>query len=213
MLNLVKVSILAVLAAIILTALPVQSQAKQIAHHAKHRVLKHKQHHIKSHKHYFIKQHHSSKQSTVPMQSYWQDERARQEAAGQPVSTDLIAIASRFLGRGNPTGFRGPWCGAFMALVARMGGYAVPSGYLQARQWIHAGQRLSKPEYGAVAVWTGHVGLVRQWPVIISGNFGHRVAVGVQRRQKLLGFVRLNKLRASNLFEELIWRLHPIMDG
>lgn len=114
------------------------------------------------------------------------------------LAPELVAEAERFRGRRNPTGFRGPWCGAFAALVARTRHFFVPRGYLQARQWIHAGPRLSGPAVGAYAVWSGHVGIVKamtpRGPLLISGNFNRMVAEGVQRRGRFLGYYRPRKL-------------------
>lgn len=111
------------------------------------------------------------------------------------VSPDLVTTARRFLGAHNPTGFAGAWCGAFLNLVARLTGHASPPGYLRAAAWAHAGQRLSGPQPGAVAVYSHHVGIIEavtsRGPLLISGNWAHRVGEGYQRRGRLLGYVAL----------------------
>jgi hypothetical protein len=123
---------------------------------------------------------------------------AQCDPVGSPVvedgRSDAVSIAERFLGSHNPTGFRGPWCGAFAALVARIGHFFVPKGYLKAREWVNAGPRVSTPDRNTVSVWTGHVAFPIAWPRIISGNFGRKVAEGVQRRQRFLGFYALRRI-------------------
>ena len=56
-----------------------------------------------------------------------------------------------------------PWCGLFMALVARRAGKAVPSGPLWALNWARFGEPGGQPELGDVLVFVrpggGHVGL------------------------------------------------------
>ena len=131
--------------------------------------------------------------------AYWNNDRSGRagpvEHGAYAAGNDLVAIARQFLGRGNVTGYRGQWCGAFLGLVAKRAGHAVPAGYLKASEWIHAGRRLSGPRPGAVAVWSHHVGIVEaitaRGPLLISGNFGRRVAEGYQRRGRLLGYIEL----------------------
>lgn len=110
----------------------------------------------------------------------------------------MLAEAERWIGSKNPTGFRGPWCGAFQAMVARKVGVEPPSGYLQAKRWLGAGRRLSGPAIGAIAVITrrggGHVGLVSGVdadgdPIIVSGNHNRRVGVGVYSKSRVLAYV------------------------
>lgn len=56
-----------------------------------------------------------------------------------------------------------PWCGLFMAVVAKHAGKAVPTNPLWARNWAKWGNK-TKPELGAVLVFergptSGHVGM------------------------------------------------------
>lgn len=110
----------------------------------------------------------------------------------------MLAEAERWIGSKNPTGFRGAWCGAFQAMVARKVGVEPPKGYLQAKQWVHAGRRLSSPAVGAIAVLLrrggGHVGIVESVepngdPVIVSGNHNRRVGIGVYPKSRVLAYV------------------------
>jgi len=73
--------------------------------------------------------------------------------------TDLVRIAKRYLGRRNPTGFRGPWCKAFLNMVLEQGGYRTDRSLL-ARDAIRLGKRLSGPRIGAVAMRPHHVTIV-----------------------------------------------------
>lgn len=56
-----------------------------------------------------------------------------------------------------------PWCGLFMALVARRAGKVVPAGPLWALNWAKFGEPGGQPELGDVLVFVrpggGHVGL------------------------------------------------------
>ena len=129
--------------------------------------------------------------------TYWQGQRQETGRAGpvEGAAGDLIAEARKFLGSRNPTGFSGPWCGAMMALVARHTGHAVPTGYLRAVEWAHAGRRLSGPQVGAVAVMRHHVGIVEavtaRGPLLISGNHSHRVGEGVYAARRIIAYVRI----------------------
>ena len=106
----------------------------------------------------------------------------------------LLAYAERFIGRGNVTGFRGPWCGAFMGKIASATGHGKPRGFLQARQWLHAGPHV-RPHVGAVAVLPHHVGIVSavhgRTVTLLSGNHSHRVGFGNYPKRAILAFVDL----------------------
>ena len=110
----------------------------------------------------------------------------------------MLAEAERWIGSKNPTGFRGPWCGAFQAMVARKVGVEPPSGYLQAKRWLGAGKRLSGPAVGAIAVLLrkggGHVGVVAGIepnvdPLTVSGNHNRRVGLGIYPKSRVLAYV------------------------
>ena len=94
----------------------------------------------------------------------------------QSGASDLVAVASRYIGARNPTGFRGPWCKAFANMVARKAGRYV-QGSLRARDTGAMGQRISGPAPGAYRVTRGHVSIVAAVQggsvVAISGNNGH----------------------------------------
>lgn len=57
-----------------------------------------------------------------------------------------------------------PWCGLFMAVVAKRGGKSIVDGPLWARNWVKFGKASDKPQLGDVLVFrrgqaSGHVGL------------------------------------------------------
>ena len=88
----------------------------------------------------------------------------------------IVAEAARYIGSRNPTGFRGPWCKAFVNMVARRSGYYVNAS-LRAVDAALMGQRIAGPVPGAYRVTRGHVSLVAAVHggsvVAISGNNGH----------------------------------------
>ena len=79
----------------------------------------------------------------------------------------MLDAAAQYIGSRSPTGFRGPWCGAFLGLVARKTGHAAPRDYRLARSWARAGVR-SAPQVGAVAVFRHHVTIIAQ---LVPGGF------------------------------------------
>ena len=106
----------------------------------------------------------------------------------------ILQYASRFVGMGNVTGFRGPWCGAFMGKVAKHEGRKVPKGYLQARQWVHAGPHVS-PRVGVAAVMPHHVAIVaavhRNYVVLLGGNQNRRVGYERKSKRAIIAYVEL----------------------
>jgi uncharacterized protein (TIGR02594 family) len=111
--------------------------------------------------------------------------------------TDVIREAERWLGSGNFTGKPGAWCAwAVSAWLQATGHRPLASG--MAGSALSYGPRLSAPRIGALAVlgtrrWASHVGLVRRVEgdsiELISGNWGHRVAIGVVPRRQISAFI------------------------
>ena len=168
-----------ILTAILFAALPLASEASARGRHHRYH------HHHRHHRHVVI-----PIPAPAPAPSIFSFHQSRGAA--------MLAEAERWIGSRNPTSFRGPWCGAFQAMVARKAGVEPPVGYLQAKRWIGAGRRLSGPAIGAIAVITrhggGHVGIVESVepngnPVIVSGNHNHRVGVGVYPKSRVLAYV------------------------
>ncbi len=107
------------------------------------------------------------------------------------LSGALLATASHYIGARNPTGFHGPWCGAFMAMVARRAGRASPKGPRLAANWRTAGHA-THPRVGAVMVMRHHVGIVARIEhgrvLLISGNHSHRVGLGWYAVSRAIAF-------------------------
>jgi uncharacterized protein (TIGR02594 family) len=114
-----------------------------------------------------------------------------------PRSVSLVAEARRWLGT-NPTSRRTLWCARFMNFVLKRVGLSGTSSDL-AQSFASYGHRLSGPKVGAIAVMHrgrggGHVGVVsgfdrRGNPIVISGNYGHRVAEAVYTRGRIYAYV------------------------
>ena len=143
---------------------------------------------------------------------YWMKERAYQHRNDKQVvlvvrgkkhivqapsknQGSLLANAMKYLGMGNITGFRGPWCGAFMGMIAKETGKPVPKDYKVAAAWSKVGTRISKPEVGAVAVMRHHVGIVLGVKdgkvLLISGNHNRRVGEGLYAQRRIIAYVRI----------------------
>jgi uncharacterized protein (TIGR02594 family) len=108
----------------------------------------------------------------------------------------IVAEARRWLGT-NPTSRRTLWCARFMNFVLKRIGLSGTSSDL-AQSFASYGHRLSGPKVGAIAVMHrgggGHVGVVSGFdrsgnPIIISGNYSHRVAEAVYSRGRIYAYV------------------------
>ncbi|HET7850354.1 MAG TPA: TIGR02594 family protein [Pseudolabrys sp.] len=108
----------------------------------------------------------------------------------------LITEARRYLGT-NPTGWKSVWCGAFMDMVLRHTGHR--GGGVAAKAYAHYGRRVPGPQVGAIAVMSrrgggGHVGIVTGIdphgnPIIISGNYNHKVVEAAFPRGVIFAYV------------------------
>jgi uncharacterized protein (TIGR02594 family) len=126
------------------------------------------------------------------------------ESAGMTTSggfggSSVVAEARRYLG-GNPTGRASLWCARFMNLVLERTGHH-GTGSDMARSFASYGQRVSGPQVGAIAVMArrggGHVGVVsgidaQGNPIVISGNYGHRVREVPMSRGRIYAYVMPN---------------------
>ncbi len=123
-------------------------------------------------------------------------------ASGSPAfsggfgSSNLVAEARRYLG-GNPTSRSTLWCARFMNFVLERSGHR-GTGSDMASSFAHYGQRVSGPQVGAIAVMSrhggGHVGVVSGIdgngnPIVVSGNYGHRVAEASISRSRIYAYV------------------------
>jgi uncharacterized protein (TIGR02594 family) len=114
-------------------------------------------------------------------------------------ASSVVAEARRYLG-GNPTGRASLWCARFMNLVLERTGHH-GTGSDMARSFASYGQRVSGPQVGAIAVMGrrggGHVGVVsgidaQGNPIVISGNYGHRVREVPMSRGRIYAYVMPN---------------------
>src|SRR6185436_7876891 len=125
------------------------------------------------------------------------------ESGGMAVSgggSSVVAEARRYLG-GNPTGRASLWCARFMNFVLQRTGHQ-GTGSDMARSFASYGQRVSGPQVGAIAVMGrrgggGHVGVVsgidaQGNPIVISGNYGHRVREVPMSRGRIYAYVMPN---------------------
>lgn len=113
--------------------------------------------------------------------------------------SNLVAEARRWIGT-NPTSRRSLWCARFMNFVLQRTGHR-GTGSDMARSFASYGRRISGPQVGAIAVMSrrggGHVGVVSGIdasgnPIIISGNYRHRVAEAVFPRRRIYAYVMPN---------------------
>ena len=87
-----------------------------------------------------------------------------------------------------------PWCGLFIAMVAKRTGKLLPPSPLRARDWLVWGQPC-QPELGAVLVFGrqggGHVGLYvgedDQYFYVLGGNQSDSVCITRIAKARLLG--------------------------
>lgn len=157
--------------------------------HHHHRVWHHwHRHHWRHHyrRHWYM--HHTSR--ALPRNAY------RYEARVAARSSDVLATAERYLGDRNPTGFRGPWCGAFAGMIARMTHHDIPPGFRRAISWIHAGVRVRFPRAGDLAVFAHHVTIFAGYGgrgfLGLGGNQrDHRVTVSSYPIGRVIAWVRL----------------------
>ena len=122
------------------------------------------------------------------------------EMATSGGGSSVVAEARRYLG-GNPTGRASLWCARFMNFVLERTGHH-GTGSDMARSFAGYGQRVSGPQVGAIAVMGrrgggGHVGVVsgidaQGNPIVISGNYGHRVREVPMSRGRIYAYVLPN---------------------
>ena len=123
--------------------------------------------------------------------------KASASSPGRIGASALVVEARRYLGT-NPTKMARLWCARFINLVLGRVGYA-GTGSDAAKSFAHYGRRISRPQYGAIAVLTrkggGHVGIVtgvdrRGNPILIAGNNGRRkVGISVYNKRRVIAYV------------------------
>lgn len=92
-----------------------------------------------------------------------------------------------------------PWCGLFMAVVAKRAGKTVPRLCLRAQAWKNFGRRSHTPSLGDVLVFwrgspssqSGHVGLyvgeTEQFYYVLGGNQSDSVCITRIAKYRLIG--------------------------
>jgi uncharacterized protein (TIGR02594 family) len=103
-----------------------------------------------------------------------------------------VELAKQYLG-GNPTDHLTLWCADFVNFIEhKMGRPGTDS--REAKSFLHYGHAVSDPKFGDIVVLNrsggGHVGYflagASRGPLIISGNHGHRVGIGVYPASRVL---------------------------
>jgi len=97
------------------------------------------------------------------------------------------------------------WCSAFANWACKMEGYQ-NSGALNARSWLHIGNRTEHPQVGDIVVfwrgnkdgWQGHVGFyineTEDYINVLGGNQGNKVQISAYAKHRLLQYRRMSKL-------------------
>ena len=90
------------------------------------------------------------------------------------------------------------WCADFVNFVLRRTGYPTTNSRA-AKSFLDYGKRIDSPRVGAIVVLTrgrngGHVGIVRGTdgngnPIIVSGNYNHKVAEAVYPKARVIAYV------------------------
>lgn len=160
---------------------------RHIHHH--HRIARHwHRHHWRHHYRRHWHRHYSAR--ALPRNAY------RYEARVAAESSDILATAERYLGDRNPTWFRrGPWCKAFVNMIARKTGHFYNRS-LRAIDGLRMGVRVRFPRAGDLAVMATHItffaGYGGRGFLGLGGNqSGHRVTVSSYPLGRVIAFVRL----------------------
>ena len=91
-----------------------------------------------------------------------------------------------------------PWCGTFVAYCCRVAGRDVPKDWFRALAWAEAGERLTAPAYGCIAVFSrtggGHVGFVVGRDrsgnlMILGGNQGNKVSIAKFSKDRVVAYI------------------------
>lgn len=158
-------------------------------HHHHHRVWHHwHRHHWHHHYRRHWHRHHTAR--ALPRNAY------RYEARVAAQSSDILATAERYLGDRNPTLFRrGPWCKAFVNMIARKTGHFYNRS-LRAIDGLRMGVRVRFPRAGDLAVLRHHITIFAGYGgrgfLGLGGNqSGHRVTVSSYPIGRVVAWVRL----------------------
>jgi uncharacterized protein (TIGR02594 family) len=154
------------------------------AHHSKHSAKKHHGY-----------RHHARRGRSAATAAV---EASTSQGFGGFGGSNIVSEARRYIGNGNPTSRASLWCARFMNMVLERSGHK-GTGSDMARSFASYGQRISGPQVGAIAVMSrgrrgGHVGVVsgidpKGNPIVISGNYGRRVAEATYSRGRIYAYV------------------------
>lgn len=115
------------------------------------------------------------------------------EITGQPSNPVIMAWAKETGLEAKYSNDDVPWCGLFMAVVAKRCGKKVPDGPLWALNWQRFGNKVILPMFGDVLVFKrptgGHVGLYvgedKQAYHVLGGNTNNEVRVARIEKARL----------------------------
>lgn len=133
-------------------------------------------------------------QVIVPVRPAARSRRLQRTELAQPLDirtpTQLLAVAERYVGSRRFTVHARAWCAdALNAWLAKAGYHGTGDG--RAISFARYG-RPTGPKIGAIAVQRHHVGIVigmtARGPVLLSGNHGHRVGVGVYSARRIIAY-------------------------
>ena len=126
--------------------------------------------------------------------------RRAQASAAPGFEPGVIAEAMRYLGASNVTGSRGAWCADYASMVLRHTGHR-PLASRMASSALAYGPRVGQPRPGDLVVlntrggYAQHVGFFAGWDhgrvVVVSGNWGHRVARAAIYQGAVAAFIRV----------------------
>lgn len=135
-------------------------------------------------------------QLVVPLRTRARERRrpARTMLAG-PIdirtAPQLLAVAQRYIGSRRFTAHARAWCADALNAWLRQAGYR-GTGDGRAISFARYGRPAGGPRIGSIAVLRHHVGIVigrtARGPVLLSGNHGHRVGVGVYSGRRVLAY-------------------------
>lgn len=164
----------------------------------------HHYHHYHRHYHHHRSWHHATHHRYHAVRHDWhrhsryaveKTDPRRWRATAYEGSSSVLAVASRFVGDSNPTGFRGPWCKAFVNMVARKTGHFTNAS-LRAVDALRMGFRVRSPQPGDVAVMRSHTtffaGYGGRGFLGLGGNQSHhRVTVSSYPLSRVIAWIRL----------------------
>jgi uncharacterized protein (TIGR02594 family) len=182
------------LCSVAIVALATPASARPSHGASRHHHVHHSKHHAKKY-HSHRSRHHARRARHARAA---QVESSTSHGFGGFGGSNLVAEARRYIGSGNPTSRASLWCARFMNMVLERSGHK-GTGSDMARSFAGYGKRISGPQVGAIAVMSrgrrgGHVGVVsgidaKGNPIVISGNYGRRVAEASYSRGRIYAYV------------------------